>query len=379
MSGHPNTLVGQIEAVGARLDDLLPAYPGLSAEQIDEVLRDGALALSRPVMAYGLLGVHPCRTATLNVHPAGFRDDGSGQAWPNRDGIRRLFVFGGSTTFGFNVSDGDTVPARLGARLSEAGLDGWEVYNFGSGSYTSRHEMLRFLALLDQGIRPDMALFLDGYNDSFYAFGNPRLVEALDGLYQGEKRRRRMGLLSAVADYWREARTVRSGRMPSVADYSAGDSAFAAPLITWDAVEAALAASSRPADDTAFGAPGARVAGLVWDRYGDSVAMIRAAALRHRIPVVFAWQPVPFFATEPGQRILDPLHRLFRAGAFCAPVYHWLHTNGFPGMGDAPDFVDLSEAGKGLDAVAYLDVCHYTRAMADRIAQALVAQLAPRM
>jgi hypothetical protein len=121
VSDHPNTLVGQIEAVGARLDDLLPAYPGLRTADIDALLREAALALSRPVMPYGLLGVHPCRTATLNVHGAGFRDDGTGQDWPGAPGRKRLFMFGGSTTFGFNVADSDTVPARLGARLRQSG------------------------------------------------------------------------------------------------------------------------------------------------------------------------------------------------------------------------------------------------------------------
>jgi hypothetical protein len=374
VSDHPNTLVGQIEAVGARLDDLLPAYPGLGVADIDALLRDSALALSRPLMPYGLLGVHPCRTAALNVHAAGFRDDGTGQAWPGTPGRKRLFMFGGSTTFGFNVADGDTVPARLGVRLRQSG---WEVYNFGSGSYTSRHEMLRLLALLDQGIRPDLALFLDGYNDAFYAFGNPRLVEALDGLYQSEKRRRRRGMAGALLDYWREARTQRRGSLPAVADYAAADSAFAAPLITRDAVQAALADSDRPADPTPFGEAGADVARLVWDRYRDSVAMIRAIAARHGFPAVFAWQPVPFFATRGEQRILDPLHHLFRAGAFAAPVYHWLHANGFPGMGSENDFIDISTVAKGLDGVLYLDVCHYTRVMADGIAGTLASDLAP--
>ena len=224
-----------------------------------------------------------------------------------------------------------------------------------------------------------MALFIDGYNDSFYAFGNPKLVEALDGLYQSEKRRRRKGLIAATLDYWREAQAIRARGLPSASNYEAADQVFAAPLITQGAVQVALAASDRPADPAVFGEAGERVAKLVWKRYLDSVALIRAAAERHGVPVVFAWQPTPFFATRPEQRVMDSMHRLFRAGAFSAPVYHWLHANGFPGMSNGSDFIEVSRAGKGLDAVLYLDVCHYTRAMADAVAGALATALAPRL
>ncbi len=169
------------------------------------------------------------------------------------------------------------------------------------------------------------------------------------------------------------------GQIEAVADYDAADREFAASLITQEAVQAALAGSDRPVDPAPYGEAGERLAKLVWNRYLDSVAMVRALAERYNFPVVFAWQPAPFFATAPTQRILDPLHRLFRAGAFAAPVYHWLHARNFPGMGESAGFVDVSQVGKGLDAVLYLDVCHYTRAMADAIAEALAGALALRL
>jgi hypothetical protein len=376
MSGHPNNLVEQMGAVGLCLDDLRPAFPGRDAAAIDRLLRDTALALSRPVLPYGLLGIHPCRTQHFTVDPAGFRGHGGeDQPWPPARTGKTVFFFGGSTGLGFNVEDADTVPARLQASLGHTDPS-WQVYNFASGSYTSRHEMLRFLSLLDQGFVPDVAVFLDGYNDSFYAFGNPRLVKALDGLYQDEKRRRRLGRLGAVLDYARSLFT-GDGRaaMPSAAGYNAADDAFAAPLMSPEAVHRALADSDRPADAAPFGEAGTRLAHLVWRNYLDTRAMVRAVAARQGVRTLFAWQPVPFFATPARQRIMDPLHQLFRPGALCAPVYHWLHANAFPDLADGGDFVDLSTVGRDLDAVLYLDVCHYTRPMADAIADGLCSSL----
>ena len=75
------------------------------------------------------------------------------------------------------------------------------VYNFGSGNYTCRHEVLRFLDLIDHGYRPDYVIFLDGYNDSLYALGQYELVHALDALYQNEKRRRRSGYVKSLLDF----------------------------------------------------------------------------------------------------------------------------------------------------------------------------------
>ena len=64
-----------------------------------------------------------------------------------------------------------------------------------------------------------------------------------------------------------------------------------------------------------------------------------------------------------------------RTGAFCAPLYTWAHAAGFPGMGGRDDFLDVSRCGLDEEAVLYLDVCHYTRPFAERIAAGIAAGL----
>lgn len=374
-----NNLFAAMETAGYGLPDILPAFPGRDPQEVEQTLLDNAWALSRPVIEYGLLSVHPCRTRYFNISEHGFRlsAENTPQAWPPAADKPALFCFGGSTGLGTNVADADAVPALLRRRLAPLGI---EVYNFGSGNYTSRHEFLRFLGLLDRGTAPTWALFLDGFNDSFYAAGNVDLINALDGLYQNEKRRRRLGFAAAVLDYARHAWAERKGALPSAQSYRPGDGVPGAQALTTPAaVEAALANSDKPADAAPLDATAQALARTVWGRYLDSVAMIRAVAARHNVTPLFAWQPVPFFATRRSQRVMERLFTIFPTGAFCAPVYRWLALNGFPGMGDDPSFIDLSRLGETTDVVGYVDVAHYSPPFAAVIADALVPWLAPRL
>jgi len=377
MTKHPNNLIEAMALAGYGIADLLPAFPGLPPDSIDQILRDNALALSRPVIPYGLLGIHPCRSRHFNITEHGFRWTGEEQPWPPRPDCVSIFFFGGSTGLGFNVDDADAIPRILRQRLRTAGL-ACEVYNFGSGNYSSRHELLRFLDLRDQGHHPHIAFFLDGYNDAFYTLGNPELVRVLDRLYQTEKRRRRRGYLGALWDFAVTSLEERRRPLPKAHTYNVDDAELAA-VVSNPAIEAALAASSAPLPLDALTPGGRRAAETVWRRYRDSTAMIRALCDDGGTKALFAWQPVPYFATRPEQRVMEKLFPIFRAGGFSAPVYHWLHATGFPGMAEADDFVDLSDAAVGLDTVCYLDICHYTRPLAERIAERIALFLRPHV
>jgi hypothetical protein len=372
-----NNLFAALEIVGYSVADLLPAFPGSSADDVTEILQDNGWALSRPVMDYGLLGIHPCRSPHFNLSRHGFRLTGPDreQSWPPPEDRPSLFCFGGSTTLGYNVSDRDSIPARLSARLAPRGI---EVYNFGSGNYTSRHEFLRFLNLLDQGRAPGYALFLDGFNDSFYALDNSELVQTLDTLYQTEKRRRRLGLAGATWDYARETLRKRRLPIPDIRSYRPNDTdetVRARPDPA--AIEAALAISAQ--DDGPLPPAVAALAQTVWNRYLDSVAMIRAVAARHGVTPLFLWQPVPLFATQRRQRILERLYPLFPTAAFAGSVYRWAAANRFPGMAGDPAFLEASRLAESFDGVCYLDICHYAPPFADHIADAIAGWFLERL
>ena len=78
MSSHPNTLINTMELLGYGLEDILPAFPSRDTAYVDQMLRDNGLALSRPVIPYGLLGINPCQTEHFNITVEGFRSVGRG-------------------------------------------------------------------------------------------------------------------------------------------------------------------------------------------------------------------------------------------------------------------------------------------------------------
>lgn len=364
MAAHPNSLVNTMALLGYGLEDMLPAHPGQDVAYVDQVLRDNALALSRPVIPYGLLGIHESRTRYFNMSRHGFRSIGEEQAWPPSPDAINVFFFGGSTTLGFNVEDRHAVPHFLRQRLKAADSR-IETYNFGCGNYASRHEALRFLDLLDRGITPHLAVFLDGYNDSFYALGNRTLVGALDQLYQSEKRRRRLGWLSAVLDYADESRAERGRPLPTAATQGIEtEDKDVLALVSAESIGAALAGDG----PDILPAGQQRLAETVWSGWLDSNEMIRGLARRHKVRTLFAWQPVPLFATPAGTRIMERLFPVFPNSAFCSVVYKWLEKEGFPGLADGIGFLDLSRAGENRDTVSYVDLCHYNAAFAEDIA-----------
>jgi len=102
----------------------------------------------------------------VNVSPLGFRRnnttkprDSSITTKPESHDL--IYFFGGSTAFGYGVSDEQTIPAQLEKLRPNS-----EVINFGRGYYYSEQENLLLDRLLNNGAaRPKTAIFLDGLNE----------------------------------------------------------------------------------------------------------------------------------------------------------------------------------------------------------------------
>jgi hypothetical protein len=146
-------------------------YPGLSRDEI-QVLLDETYTPARSLAyePFTEFKERPYAGKYVNVDVNGFRVTEGQGPWPP-DGGRyfNVFLFGGSTAFGFGVADGQTVASHLQAFLSGAGLlKEVRVYNFGRGSYYSTQERILFEKLVGAGFRPDLAVFIDGLNDSHH-------------------------------------------------------------------------------------------------------------------------------------------------------------------------------------------------------------------
>lgn len=78
---------------------------------------------------------------------------------------KTVWLFGGSTQFGWGVPDDQTIASQLSEILREKGIEN-EVVNYGHTEFYSTQEAALFATLLRHGHRCDFAVFLDGLNDS---------------------------------------------------------------------------------------------------------------------------------------------------------------------------------------------------------------------
>ena len=99
---------------------------------------------------------------------------------------KRFFVYGGSTTWGYNVADYQTIPSYLQKELINNGYNDYCVYNFGGGSYFSTQENIRFQKhLLNQKIlENDFAIFIDGHNEN--GFRKTRATDVLIEMFKAQ-------------------------------------------------------------------------------------------------------------------------------------------------------------------------------------------------
>ncbi|HTH18039.1 MAG TPA: SGNH/GDSL hydrolase family protein [Magnetospirillum sp.] len=132
--------------------------PTLYRAVLEELARQGEAVYS-PLVEYASA---PQRGRYVTVSPEGYR--GNGQPQDLARAGAKVFVFGGSTTFGTGVADAETLPAQLGEVLRAADKD-VEVFNFGAASWYSTQERVALERLVTAGIRPDVAVFVDGLSD----------------------------------------------------------------------------------------------------------------------------------------------------------------------------------------------------------------------
>jgi lysophospholipase L1-like esterase len=83
----------------------------------------------------------------------------------SKDAKKTIWLFGGSTQFGWGVPDNQTIASHLSQILSKSGLR-YNVVNHGHTWYYSTQEAALFANLLRHGQRCDLAVFLDGLNDN---------------------------------------------------------------------------------------------------------------------------------------------------------------------------------------------------------------------
>lgn len=240
---------------------LLDANPGWREEDVKELLRetDGLRYQYEPFTGFK---VKPFRGRFVNVDPAGFRISKNQAPWPPNPKATNVFVFGGSTGFGWGLPDDETVASHLQEfATADHSPPRLAIYNFAVPGYFSTQELILFQQLLNAGFVPQVAVFVDGSNEFIY-LGVPKFTEMLAYFMDGKS----------------EPKILTSLPMMQAAHW----------------VREQWSSSKQPRQNLVNLNDPARLQGVV-DRWLANKRTIELVASGHGVRTMFVWEPSPVY------------------------------------------------------------------------------------
>ncbi|OGQ37928.1 MAG: hypothetical protein A2W61_00710 [Deltaproteobacteria bacterium RIFCSPLOWO2_01_44_7] len=107
----------------------------------------------------------------INVDSWGVRKTWNPRNFQGRQ-PKTIYLFGGSTAWGFGARDDYTIPSLLSKLLAKKGHS-FVVHNYAEVAHTFGQNLLRLALLLREGYQPDYVIFYVGLNDvaTAYEFG----------------------------------------------------------------------------------------------------------------------------------------------------------------------------------------------------------------
>lgn len=328
----PSTSSGRyIEKHG--LSALQTAYPGLNEREIEDLLQetwDRELGFE-PFCQFREI---PFAGRYINIDASGFRYSRDQAPWPPSATSINVFVFGGSTTFGYGASDRDTVPSHLQQALKRAyPRKSIAVYNFGRAFFYSSQERCLFERLLTLDHSMDVALFIDGLND----FGTRRIDEPY-WTYQLQQ------LMPLEKKYllWKLFQYLPLGKLILK---NARAASHGPPR--WDNQETLIT--------------------RIIDRYKRNKVMIEAVAAKWNIEPVFVWQPVPYYKYDLDYHPFR--HALPRHLAVAGYARMARHVSSNP-LGN--NFLWCADIQQNVHSSFYCDAVHYSSEFSKMLADHIV-------
>lgn len=296
----------------------------------------------------------PCKGEYVNVSLYGFRLGKDQAPWPPVPEDLVVFMFGGSTTFGYGVADEETIPSRLQEILRASGSGRRvSVYNFGRGYYYSSLERILLERLLLAGYHPQVAVFLDGFNEFSQLTNESRLsrgiAHALDSLGRSGREAWWNGLPIMA---WKEktmdvqARLAEAHRNTEI-------------LLGFDS-------TSRHVDEAQ--------ANRLCSRYLTNREIIRGIVGRFGINTLFVWQPVRGVKVN-GEGRITGLGEV-AAHPFVVTGYACMEKLSPPAA--LADFLQLNGLEAKKSVPAYVDGVHYSESYSRDMAQAIATALNER-
>ena len=280
----------------------------------------------------------------MNVSAHGFRVTKPSLPWPPDNEIVNIFIFGGSTTFGYGIPDEETIAVYLQDDLNKKTSRKVHVYNFGRGFYFSTSERILFENLLLSGVKPTLAVFLDGLNE-FYFYNDKQI---LDMQY------------SAMKSFFSQKSPTWFRRLPLTQLIERTKSSIFSKRAISSPKDLRLDTDGEKIfNDRA-------VLGFVINRYLHNKKMIEALAQSYKIKAVFVWQPIPLYQYDP-KHILFPIpknHVLNYAQYGYAEVAKRPSDKLF-----GPNFLWIADIHKDIADPLYIDSFHYSAKLNKMIAE----------
>jgi len=333
-----NPIFALMKDSGHCVADLSPAFPEMSTEEITLMLMDNRFGLRRTVERFAYLGIRECRSDHFNIEKNGRRSNGINSSFRNDD--LQIFCYGGSTTVGQNVADNQTISAYLESQLREK-LN-VSVSNFGAGNHTSLHSSLRLLDHVLSGNVPDLAIFLNGFNDCSYAGGGA------DGILPFLDR-----LLESSQDL--------IGRETKLSDFSS--------LIPQASSHKYYPTLSKDIQDE-------DLINNVRTRYTLSVAIQNFVAKNFGVRILRFIEPTPFVSCRPEQFLLNRIGSGNARFELVKRLYSIIGENGCAKVFGNADFVPLVDIGQDLlSAPLYVDEAHFSPKFNELIAKEINAHV----
>ncbi len=240
-----------------------------------------------------------------------------------------IYFLGGSTMFGYNVTDAETIPAYFVKQYKGGNYKlPVKVVNFSIPSYYSYNELMLLTNLLYSGKRPDLVLFFDGLNDFIAAKASPFKKPIL---------------------YYRMAQAFSM-------DINKGNRNYSDSM-----------------DFVFTNSPGSSIPSLsdsMYQNYISTVASIETISKAYGVKSFFFVQPVPYY-NYPNQK----------KDSICSqldyPQYKYIYPKLEAEAANRTDFFFLGNMLSNETGITFVDKFHYSPKINEKIAAAMLEKIHP--
>jgi len=289
----------------------------------------------------------PFKGKYVNISEYGFRAVKNQGPWPPDKKNFNIFLFGGSTSFGYGVADSETTASYLEDFISKDKKI--YVYNFGRGSYCSSQELILYENLIKSGNVPNMALFIDGLNDFGVGYQGHQLASAFRQYMEADS----PGIIFQLTHV--------------LAELPVGG------LVTRLQTKFSHAKDERTDLEKQYN--DLPLLDFVIHRYLENKKMIEAVSAYYGVKPIFVWQPVPTYH-------YNLKHYPFKIEYL---ETHYYTKYGYPRMARivkqhrlGSNFLWCADIQSDAEKLLYVDLVHYSSDMSKTLAKQIANFLIQR-